>query len=585
MSAIITGVLKLTVGLLSKKIRTYGAGKLQNGGLADKAFRNLIVRELDDIKSRLTASNRKELYNGISCLNRGVERLNMCFSDSVGGTCQSEVPNTAQKEGEDSLTSMEPSEHPLPCREQVFTFADIIGRLKIISNKRYELAEESFKNAARDAGLAFNNHALSIEDRILACKVCIISAMLQHLADPEFAVTDCMGYLKELHAQPSICEIFTVHARGGLKSLYGRDKRNEIVESVITINLFLLDFITTVTKRGSEMNMFDWPLIKCDTNVYHPIYYEAITNMSMMNELKKLIPPWCMKIRGLLPYGGITAVNSNGDIILWPDPTKCSLVKLDRETCELQPLNIPALEEKRGDEVIKCNYVAVDEDDTVYVLTCYSQDNRSILFVCDKNGNIKCHRPLELLEGRECQSFEVTKGKNKKLVFCCEVFNMQQGTTKDTVLYVSDSNGQLKNCIPVSTSDNRVVKDMFSSSYDGEIILVTVKKHHNSRTLVLYVYSLEECQLKQTIQLTLPNGSGPPSSCTVKYNYHDNHFICLTRTMMGDTCRYLQFCAENGELRKSCDLNVKHLGFKQPNLCSHSKGKVALVCQNGALYT
>jgi hypothetical protein len=54
MSAVIVSVVKLTFGLLSKKVRAC-AQRLQNGGLADKEFRKLIVSELDDIKYRLDA--------------------------------------------------------------------------------------------------------------------------------------------------------------------------------------------------------------------------------------------------------------------------------------------------------------------------------------------------------------------------------------------------------------------------------------------------------------------------------------------------------------------------------------------------
>ena len=572
MSAVIVGVVKLTFGLLSKKVLAYSAEKLKNGGLADKQFRKLIVRELDDIKNRLDAQARSGLDNGISCLNQGVDRLEMSFSDSVDGTGQSQLSNAIQKQSEYSLTSTEPSCDAMPGIESVFALAHAVGKLKHIANERYQSAEESFNNAARDAGMAFHNSSLSIEDRIIACKVRITSGILEHLFDPELAASDCKRYLKELHALPDLFGIFDVYPDRGFRALFSKERRAEVVESVIAINLFLYNFIATFAIAEIPFNLFDWELIECGTNVYHPLYYEV---SSMMNELTSITPPWCIKFRERLQFRSLSAVNSKGDIILCPDPTKCSLAKLDRETGKLEKLNIPALDKKGEDGDIKCSYLAVDEDDTVYLLTRYAQESRYNLSVCDSNGNVIRHQPVEFLKGKECRCFGITN--DKRLAFCCEF-----EVLNDYILYICDRNGQLKNSFPLQIPDNQVVKDMFSSS-SNEIILVAVKKHTRSNSIYLHVY-LVEGRLERDVKLTLPARSGSLSSCTVKYNYRANNFICLVATMMGDKWKYLQFCAETGELQRSCNrMNIRHLGSK-PNLSSHPKGNVALVCQNGALF-
>ena len=579
MSALIVGVLKFTVGLLSKKVCSYSASRLKNGGITDQTFRDLIVSELDDMKSKLKDHALRELNFGISCLKVGIERLNTSFVDSIdaSGLCQSKKDLLTSK-------SMEPCSDSMPGRDQVLTYAHAIGKLDGVSSKGYECAVKSFENAADNAGKAFHNHTLNLEERMLACKVRIVSAILQHLTHPAFAVTDCKVYLKELHELSEIIEVFTVHAKGGFKTLViRREKRAEVVESVMKINLFVLDFITTIIKKDrlEAPNLFEWPLIKCDTSAYHPIYYEACA-MAMMNELTKITPPWCMELRGLLHYGGISAVNSRGDIILWPDPTKLSLAKLDRETREMHPIAIPALAESiRTDEAVKCSYLAVDEEDTVYFLARYGHDSRYNLSVCDNNGNIRCHHLLEFLNGKECRSFGITE--DKRLVFCCE-YKQNMYSVDPLVLYICNSNGQLKDSFPAQIPANQVVNDIFSSNGD-EVVLVVVKKlDKNSSTIVLYIYSVDKSHLKRTVELTLPSGSRPPSSCNVRYNYLRNCFMCLTRTIMGAACRYLQYCAETGKLEISCDMNIKHLGFNQPNLCSHPKGSVAMVCQNGVLY-
>ena len=96
MSEAITGVLKLAFGFISNKIRTNAAEKLQDGGLTDQKFRGWIVRELDDIKSKLDAMSRKDLCASISFLQQGIQRLNMSVSKSSGSGDRDEGPSTSE---------------------------------------------------------------------------------------------------------------------------------------------------------------------------------------------------------------------------------------------------------------------------------------------------------------------------------------------------------------------------------------------------------------------------------------------------------------------------------------------------------
>jgi len=53
MSSIATTVFKVTIGLLVNKGRDKAAEKLKDCDITDQKFRRLIVREIDDIKSKL----------------------------------------------------------------------------------------------------------------------------------------------------------------------------------------------------------------------------------------------------------------------------------------------------------------------------------------------------------------------------------------------------------------------------------------------------------------------------------------------------------------------------------------------------
>ena len=68
MFSIITGILNSTIGLLWNKARDLTAAKLQDGDVADAKIREIVVRELNDIKTKLDGLCRKDLLSSYSFL-------------------------------------------------------------------------------------------------------------------------------------------------------------------------------------------------------------------------------------------------------------------------------------------------------------------------------------------------------------------------------------------------------------------------------------------------------------------------------------------------------------------------------------
>ena len=81
MSSIITGILNSTIGLLWNKARDLTAAKLQDGDVTDAKIREIVVRELNDIKTKLDGLCRKDLLSSYSFLREGVDLLNVCSTD------------------------------------------------------------------------------------------------------------------------------------------------------------------------------------------------------------------------------------------------------------------------------------------------------------------------------------------------------------------------------------------------------------------------------------------------------------------------------------------------------------------------
>ena len=135
MSSIITAVFKATIGLLVNKSRDKAAEKLKDGDVTDQQFRTLIVREIDDIKSKLDGLSRKDLLASISFFEEGIELLYEVFGE-------------ARSRSEDRATQEVSAE--------AFSVAERMGELELTdlgesAMAKLSIAKERFKDARRKA--------------------------------------------------------------------------------------------------------------------------------------------------------------------------------------------------------------------------------------------------------------------------------------------------------------------------------------------------------------------------------------------------------------------------------------------------
>ncbi|XP_028411724.1 uncharacterized protein LOC114534478 [Dendronephthya gigantea] len=354
----IAGVLKIALGLVTNKLRSYGAEKLQDGGLTDQKFRGWIVRELDDVNFKLDALSRMHLSASVSFFKQGVERLLICFGDSFDGGNESQSSELL-KDGQSSAESKS-----LTSVGEAVALVNVFRKLKIESKKHFESAKGLFAKSAEEATLSFHNDALKTNERIHAAEVRIASAILGNLDDLEIAVSDCLHYITELHNMTAIKEIFTVHIKGGLKALFKKDSRAEIVETITMINLILADFIMKFTKR--RMGLFDWPTIKCGDDVFHPICNdESIKKMKRM----EISVPWEISFSERLPGNYRLAINSKGEIYGFDIEKKDNMVKFDRAAGEWKPFNISP----SNDKVRNCVALTIDDEDMIQLWNVFQK--------------------------------------------------------------------------------------------------------------------------------------------------------------------------------------------------------------------
>ena len=75
MASLLTAVFNATVGLLVEKGRDAAAEKLKQGDITDQKLRDVIVREIHDVKSKLDGLARKDLLAAIDFFEEGITLL------------------------------------------------------------------------------------------------------------------------------------------------------------------------------------------------------------------------------------------------------------------------------------------------------------------------------------------------------------------------------------------------------------------------------------------------------------------------------------------------------------------------------
>ena len=560
MSEAITGVLKFAFGLISNKLRTYGAEKLQDGGLTDQKFRGFIVRELDDIKSKLDAMSRKDLCTSISCLQQGINRLIMSFGESSesGNPSSSELSCTGA-----SSIETKPVQQ-LVSVEDAVTLANAVAKLKIESNERFDLAKESFKEAGKEARRAFHNAALSTEERILASKVRIASGILQHLDDLELAASDCLHCLQELNDVPAIQEIFSVHMKGGMKSVFKKQSRTEIVESVTMINCVLADFISKFTTQ--RMAVFDWPMIRCGKRIIHPIHFkkERLPNLKEM----KITPPWWDMVV-LATKVGKSALNKNGDLVCSTKDRR-GPQKLDKATGKLQPYRLSCSDEstEHPQPDSKVVRLAFDEDDTLYVLSGNEEVGYTLSVYSADGGNTH-HCTLEFLSGKGYFRIYINVNNDKNVVIGSK-------TCSSVIVYLCNSSGELINSFDTGQKSDYFLK-FVSGFCNNEVVLLTKKYADILRdSNVLHIYA-EDGQLQKTVKFHPSEGRDTNDS--LFYNQVTKNIIGNVTDLDDDKILIEYLSGQTAELQHSYLLYETNFpeSILFSDLVCHTNGAVTLI--------
>jgi hypothetical protein len=476
MSSIVTSILSSTVGLLWNKARDTTAAKLKDGDAADARIRKLIVREMDDMKTKLDGLSRKDLLSSYTFLQEGVDFLNSCLEKA------SAVDETHECDHETStmMSTVESSR-----LNEALELSRAVGKLKIGSEIELESAKKRFEEARKTATHAFCNEALSVQDRIFAAKVRIISEILECVDRPETAITGCLSFLRKLHAMPAIQEMFTVYLNKGVKSLLSKSERVENIKSIMLINDVLFQYVSKF--RGYSV-VFEWPTVALDDGSFHAIlsWPEISTRKSMGDELSIQHSSGIFLGEGIHPE--YTAVNSHGDVAA---VVGLDNIKVIPKTGEMRLVKLPKLSEANFSRWDIAG-LAFDNDDNLCVVRLIKARTENgdgsasyKLYVLDGNYNIKSERTLDFLKRTGYEMIKVAINWENNLVMI---------KLHDPDVYIFDRDGTLKHKFE---HVNTFRPPNLCISKQKEVIVAAEDRK------TLHIYS-EEGNLKSTI--TVPEG-------------------------------------------------------------------------------
>ena len=311
MSSLITAVFKATMGLLVNKGRDKLAEKLNEGDVTDQKFRGLIVREIDEIKSKLDGLARKDLLASISLFKEGIELLYEVF-ESARSSSERRAITAAATVGAEQ-----------------FDIAKEIRKLELSSldesaTRKLGRAKKRFEEARLEAIKAFSNEALELPDRLLAMQYRLMATILETVENPSDALAGCRVCLDELHQVPAVREYFKVELEEGLRlrALFNKDERRQIIFSVCHANRVIYDVMNML----GSVKRWTLPYVETGKEKVDPLRNERVVKAlkKQGNEHYCLLWSFCEEAeeKHKLKYPTGIATNTKGQFLVADDGDK-----------------------------------------------------------------------------------------------------------------------------------------------------------------------------------------------------------------------------------------------------------------------
>ena len=272
MSSFVGAILKATVGLLVNKGRNVVAEKLKDGDVTNEQLRNLIVSELDDIKSKLDGLARNDLLASISFFKEGLVYLYKVKLNQEDGKETQHGEDRAATPLKQGVRSSEASAKTVSIAEQMRSLQ--LTDIDNSSARALNDAKDRFKQAREKATQAFCNEALSTSDRILAMQHRILATILEKVDRVPDALAACRLCLEELHSMSAVKESIDVHLQQGFMSMFNKVEREDTIRCVCRMNRVIF-YISEIVEEDTDIYL--WPCIDNGEDKVDPLRDVRVT--------------------------------------------------------------------------------------------------------------------------------------------------------------------------------------------------------------------------------------------------------------------------------------------------------------------
>ena len=484
MSSPITVVFKATIGLVVNKGRDKLAEKLNKGDVTDQKFRGLIVREIDEIKSKLDGLARKDLKTSISHFKEGIELLYEVF--------ESARPSSEHR----IITEQAASVEAFPLTRKMRKFE--LTSMDEAATRLLSAAKERFKDARREATKAFNNEALELPDRLLAMQYRLMATILETVDNPKDSLPACKVCIEDLHDVSGVKECFKVELKKGFWARLGKEERRKIISTVCFFNRVVYD-VTLMARFGNKGELSEnWPCVNTGEELVNPLRNPKVDKVLKKQGMKHCcVTPWLLGQEGeedhkLKDPCGI-ATNTKGQLLIADDGDKTVKVfdsngnfdfRFNPQTDASTPLQL-------------LHVATAGEDDTIYVLVRLQKpgakklENEVQYF--NKTADLQHKFPVRRWDfGR----LAVSSGKLRGKILLLAGHNVVDVHEQSGELVCSFGEGVFKDATDISaTCDGRV---MIVDQDDDSVYIFDVEGHQLGKFNIKYerdVYYRIACHL------------------------------------------------------------------------------------------
>ena len=356
---LIMAVFKVIVWWLVGKSRNAVAKKLKDGDVADQQVRDIIIGNINAVKSNLDGLLEKDLSASIQFFKVGIEVLYDAIKQA----------RPRNERGADS------------CDKVVSLVERTWRNLKLTTSGRRQLknAKMRFRSVREGATVAFSNPALSITDRILAMQFRLMATVLETIDHPKDAVIPHKVCIEELNGLPVVQQCLKEQFKTGRKAVRGlfkKEKRREVITGVYLANRFAY----RVRQIASDKEPLpEWPMIDTGKEKVDLLRDWRVTKILRKQGMENCGESWILGQDGEEEYGlnnpRDIATNSSGQYIVADNDLTIKV--FDNSGKFVRHFRLPLLIDDSGKEPSIDSeevYLATDMNDNIYVLV--SEESR-----------------------------------------------------------------------------------------------------------------------------------------------------------------------------------------------------------------